>query len=265
MQYPVFVVAGQGPPLFILHGLFGSGDNWRSVVKPLTEHFTVYFVDQRNHGRSFWSDRHDLPSMKQDLHNLFLDFGIERAPVLGHSMGGKVAMLFALSHPELVESLIIVDMGMKEYPPHHTEVLAGLHTVDLARVESRQEAEKALGLHISDLATRQFLMKSLYRKQWYDGPGILDKETWEWRFNLAVLTKQYAHILESVELPGRHYDGPTVFIRGAKSKYVLDADWPSILPYFPKATLVTIPEAGHWVHADKPAEFVAAVQRFLGA
>ncbi len=258
-----FELVGQGPPIVVLHGLFGSGDNWRTVLKPLSQHYSLLFLDQRNHGKSFWDVRHDYPSLKQDLYDLLTQLGIEKATFLAHSMGGKAAILFALWFPEATERLIIVDMGIKKYTPHHSEIFAGLKNVDLTTLQSRQDADLLLSAHIKDHASRQLLLKGLQRVKEYDGPGILMGEHWGWRFNLAALEANYAHILESVEQPGRHYGGPTVFIRGAKSKYVLDGDWPGIQPYFPQAQLVTIADAGHWVHAEQPAAFLAAVQEFL--
>ncbi len=251
---PFAELVGQGPPLVVLHGLFGSGDNWRSVLRPLTERYNVIYVDQRNHGRAPHAPTHDYPSLAADLAELLDHQGWASATLLGHSMGGKTVMQFALTWPERVAALIVADMGMKAYSPHHRNELAGLHAVNLSQISTRQEADAALAEHVAELSTRQFFLKSLYRTE---------AGAFAWRFNLAGLQANYARILESVEQPGRHYAGPTLFIRGAKSKYVLDTDWPSILPYFPQAELVTIADAGHWVHAEQPAAFVAAVQDFL--
>lgn len=252
---PFVELVGQGPPLVVLHGLFGSGDNWRTVLRPLAERHTLAYVDQRNHGRGPHAPAHDYPTLAADLAELMDHHRWAQATLLGHSMGGKAVMQFALTWPARVQALIVADMGMKAYPPHHRNELAGLHAVDLSRIATRQQADAALAEHVAELSTRQFFLKSLYRPE---GGGFA------WRFNLPALEANYARILESVEQPGRRYDGPTAFIRGAKSKYVLDADWPGILPYFPRAELVTIADAGHWVHAEQPAAFLAAVQRFLG-
>lgn len=247
---------GSGPPLLVLHGLFGSGDNWRTVLKPLAEHYQVVFVDQRNHGRSFHSDVHTIHAMADDVHELARHYGWDAATLLGHSMGGKTAMAYALTWPESVAALVVVDMGIRAYRPHHEAVLAGLQAVDLSTISTRQEAEAALALHIAEASTRQFLLKSLMR---------LEAGGFGWKFNLGVLARDYVNILESLEWPGKQYMGPTLFLHGEESGYVKDADLPAIRVHFPQAVLESIAGAGHWVHADKPAEFVAAVQRFLGA
>jgi esterase len=247
---------GAGPPLLVLHGLFGSGDNWRTVLKPLAEHYQVVFVDQRNHGRSFHADVHTIRAMAEDVRELVQHYGWDAVTLLGHSMGGKTAMAYALTWPTEVRALVVVDMGIRAYRPHHDAVLAGLQAVDLSTITTRQEAEAALALHIAEASTRQFLLKSLMR---------LEAGGFGWKFNLSVLARDYVNILESLEWPGKQYAGPTLFLHGGESGYVKDTDLPAIRAHFPQAVLESVPGAGHWVHADKPAEFVAAVQRFLGA
>lgn len=245
---------GAGPPLLVLHGLFGSGDNWRTVLKPLAEHYQVVFVDQRNHGRSFHADEHSIRAMADDLRELVRHYGWEKVTLLGHSMGGKTAMAYALTWPEAIAALIVVDMGIRAYRPHHEAVLAGLQAVDLSRIDTRQEAEAALALHIAEASTRQFLLKSLMR---------VEAGGFAWKFDLDVLARDYVNILESLEWLGQQYMGPTLFLRGGESGYVKDIDLPAIRTHFPQAVLESVAGAGHWVHVDKPAEFVAAVQRFL--
>jgi pimeloyl-ACP methyl ester carboxylesterase len=247
-----FEKTGQGPALFILHGLFGSGDNWRTVAKPLAEHYTVYFVDLRNHGRAPHTATTSYPEMAADILALCEAEKLNKVSIIGHSMGGKVAMTFALNYPERMDQLIVADMGIRAYPPHHADILAGLHAVDLSTLTQRFEAEQILSGHITDKGIVQFLLKGLYRTD----------AGFAWRFNLDTLTRDYNNILSGVSA-SQPYDKPVLFIRGEKSNYVRDADFPAIQELFPLATLVTIADAGHWVHADKPQQFMQAVMQFL--
>lgn len=249
-----FEKLGNGPALFILHGLFGSGDNWRTVAKPLAQHYTVYFVDLRNHGRAPHTATTSYPEMADDLLGLMAAENLAKISIIGHSMGGKVAMTFALNHPEGVDQLVVADMGIRAYPPHHADILAGLHAVNLQALTQRHEAEQTLSGYIADKGIVQFLMKGLYRTD----------AGFAWRFNLHGLTRDYENILAGVSA-SQPYDKPVLFIRGEKSNYVRDADFAAIQDLFPLATLITIADAGHWVHADKPQPFMQAVQQFLHA
>ncbi len=250
-----FERVGNGEPLLILHGLFGSSDNWRTVAKPLTHHYTVYFVDLRNHGRSPHAATISYPEMADDVRQLMDDEGMVSASFLGHSMGGKVAMSFALSQPKRVQHLIVADMGMKRYHPHHADVLKALHAVDLNTTEQRLDAERIIRHYISDHSTEQFLLKGLYRPT---------ETTFAWRFNLPAITEQYDHILEAVGEGKQAYDKPVLFIRGERSNYINDAEFLHIQEAFPLAQLVTIKDAGHWVHAERPIPFMNEVLKFLG-
>lgn len=249
-----FKILGQGKPLIILHGLFGMLDNWQSVAKVLEHDFTLYLVDQRNHGKSPHTAQHSYKLMAEDLRDFMLREGIPQSNILGHSMGGKTAMQFALDFPEMVNKLIVVDMGVKRYDGGHDIIFDALQSVDVSLITNRQEAEIQLSKYIEDYGVKQFLLKNLTREP--DG-------SYRWKFNLMALFDNYdANILTNItsDFP---FDGETLFIRGAKSNYILDADWPQIQQLFPLATLATINDAGHWVHADQPAKLIELVRSFL--
>lgn len=252
---------GQGQPLIILHGLFGSSDNWLSIAKQLAEHFEVFLVDQRNHGLSPHSDSWDYQAMSTDLHELMLDHQIINPVLIGHSMGGKTVMQFAVEHPERIHKLIVVDIAPKYYPVHHREIIDALLSLNLNRIQSRKEAEEALSKTIPDFGTRQFLLKNLY---WLEQENEQEKKL-AWRFNLDVINKNLESVGEIVALNQQHCLVPTLFMRGATSTYILDNDTPFIKELFPNAELITIPSAGHWIHADQPAAFVESVIRFVQA
>lgn len=245
-------VLGEGQPFVILHGLFGYSDNWQSHALKLAQYFQVILVDQRNHGHSPWAETHTYDGMVDDLYTLCQDLKLENIILLGHSMGGKTAMHFTAKYEELVDKLIIVDMGIKSYPPHHTEIITGLKSLNLPEYSSRGQADKALQQSISSYSIRQFLLKNLY---W------VEKGKLAWRMNLEVLDKEMPQILQAFS-----YDDtlmlPTLFIRGAASNYILDEDYTSIKDIFIDAQIVTIEEAGHWVHAEQPEEFLNTVLSF---
>ncbi len=243
---------GEGQPLLILHGLFGSADNWQTLAKTFAEDFKVYLIDQRNHGHSPHSLEHTYDLMATDLYDLVAEEGIRDFALLGHSMGGKTILRFAQQYGFLIDKMIVADMGIKSYPPHHDEVFAGLFAVDVERCESRQQAEQRLSLHLTDAGTRQFLMKNLYWKE----PGKL-----AWRFNLQVLFDQRGEMMK--EIPPVNIDIETLFIRGGRSKYILDEDMPAIKALVPNATFDTIESAGHWLHAEEPQIFLDKCLAFL--
>lgn len=244
---------GKGPALIILHGLFGSLDNWVSHARQLSEHFSVYVIDQRNHGRSPHAPEWDYPTMAEDLADFMDQQGIFQAHLLGHSMGGKTVMQFAMYHPERIDHLVVADMAPKAYEPHHTQILESLIQLDLSALSSRSEAEKQLAKGIADPVIRQFLLKSLGRDA--------DKKL-RWKFNLEVIYEKYALILEAIELDFP-FEGPTLFLSGEQSTYVQAHDHDLIQEGFPGAQFEQMPQAGHWLHADRPAAFLAAVQAFL--
>jgi len=245
-------ISGEGKPLIILHGLFGSLDNWQTHARKLSEYFKVILVDQRNHGHSPWSDELSYELMATDLAELMDDLGIEKAYLLGHSMGGKTVMQFTEKYPERVEKLIVADIGFKQYPLHHQQIIAGMDAISATERNSRSAAEQLLSEYVPDAGTRQFIMKNLY---W------VDKTQLGWRFNLEVLKLEMHNILG--EIPLTECWVPTLFIRGGKSNYIVDNDISDIEEKYPDMQMVTIENAGHWVHAEAPEVFMNAVLEFL--
>ncbi len=242
---------GEGKPFVILHGLFGYSDNWQTHGKKLAEYYRVIMVDLRNHGHSDWSDDFSYELMMEDVKELCDDLDLKDIILLGHSMGGKTAMLFAQRYPELLEKLIIVDMGIKAYPMHHDHILAGLNAVDLSVLNTRSEAESMLAQHIDSPGVRQFLLKNIY---W------IEKGKMAWRMNIPVLEREMPVILGA--LPAEECFVQTLFIRGELSNYILDEDIPAIENAFPDSEIITIAGAGHWVHAEAPEPFMDAVLGF---
>jgi esterase len=242
----------QGAPLIILHGLFGTLDNWGGQVKTLAEHFQVFALDLRNHGRSPQSPAMDYSLMVQDLIAFMDRQQLDRIALMGHSMGGKVAMQMALDHPERITQLAIVDIAPVAYPPGHDDVFAGLNAIVLNQLASRREADQQLSKHIQDATVRQFLLKNLYR----------DEGKFRWRMNLEALQKNYPKLAQAPrsETP---YTGPTLFIKGGESDYIRDAHREVTLRLFPHAQAKVIAGAGHWPHAEKPPQFTRIVQRFF--
>lgn len=244
-------ILGEGQPLLILHGLFGHSDNWQTHAKKLAEYYQVILIDQRNHGHSDWSDAFSYDLLAEDLHELITDLGLQKIILLGHSMGGKTVMRYAQLYPEGIEKLIVVDMGVKAYPPHHTDILEGLSKVDLTVVKSRSEVEAILLPYVPVDGTRQFLMKNLYWKE---------KTQLAWRMNVPVLEREMEAILAAV--PSDEVMIQTLFIRGALSRYITDEDIPELEDQFPDSDVITVPNAGHWVHAEAPEAFINAVLEF---
>ncbi|MEM6344911.1 MAG: alpha/beta fold hydrolase [Bacteroidota bacterium] len=244
---------GNGPALIILHGLFGSLDNWVSHARQLADSYSVYLLDQRNHGKSPHDDQWDYETMADDLEAFMDQQGIYQAHLLGHSMGGKTVMQFAMHFPERIEKLIVADMAPKGYEPHHIEILETLINIDLANFENRQAVAAHMEASIPEMGVRQFLLKSLGR----DG-----QKQFRWKFNLPVIYQNYPKILEPIEL-AFPFDGPTLFLSGGKSNYVSPEEHELILEGFPEASFVVIPQAGHWLHADSPSEFLQEVRAFL--
>ncbi len=242
---------GEGDPLMILHGLFGFSDNWQTHAKKLAEYYRVILVDLRNHGRSDWSEEFSYEIMADDVLELCDDLGLEDLILVGHSMGGKVAMQVARKREELLEKLVIVDMGIKGYPMHHDHIIAGMKSVTLETISARREAEKQLEPYIDSEGIRQFLLKNMYWKE---------KGQLAWRMNLPVLEREMPNILSGFEAD--EIFTPTLFIRGEMSNYILDEDIPSLESQFPDMELITVENAGHWVHAEAPNEFLEALLGF---
>jgi pimeloyl-ACP methyl ester carboxylesterase len=245
---------GSGPPLLILHGLFGSHGNWTAVARRLGERRTVFALDLRNHGASPWDARMDYPAMAEDIAAFIAAHGIARPAILGHSMGGKVAMALALADPALVERLVAVDIAPVPRPPTHQEEAVAMRSLDLTGITRRADADALLRPRIADPAVRLFLLQNLV-----PGPDGL-----RWRLNLPAIIDNIDALGSFPEFPpGASYPGPTLVVRGALSNYVADADLPAFARLFPQYRLVTIPGAGHWLHAERFEEFLAAVTPFL--
>jgi len=245
---------GQGDPIIILHGLFGTLDNWQTVGKQLAENYMVYLVDQRNHGRSPHLDEITYPLMANDLRSFMENQWVHQAHVIGHSMGGKTAMQFALSYPDMVDKLIVVDIATEAYPGGHEQIFEALLSLDLTEVDSRSDAAAHLEqAGIQEAGIRQFLLKNLSRKK---------EGGYEWKMNLPAIHEHYQDILAAVE-SSEVYNDPTLFIRGGQSQYVNDDNWPAVLQLFPNAKLETVENAGHWVHAEAPEALLQHVTRFL--
>lgn len=246
---------GQGSPVIILHGLFGFSDNWQTIAKSLADHHLVVTPDLRNHGRSPHVPGHSYPEMAEDLKSFMETHWMFSAALVGHSMGGKVAMQLALSHPDFVERLVVVDIAPGQAEDKHSSIFEALIGMDLSKIATRQEAEAYLTERIPDNGTRQFLLKNITREA--DG-------RFAWKMNLPILWQHFDDILAPVSGLDP-FEKPALFIRGSRSGYIKDSDFPLIKSLFPQAEIATIEDAGHWVHADKPAELLKALTQFLNA
>jgi len=257
-----------GPPLIIVHGLYGSGDNWVSIARELSDRFEVYVVDQRNHGQSPHSEVHDYPSMREDLCDLMESQGIKKAVLIGHSMGGKTVMSFAETWPERVQALISIDIGPKSYrnlalasrsAANHPAIIDAMLELDLTQMKTREEIDQALGPRIGSGRVRGFLLKNIQREQ--DG-------SFGWRINLQALAANIDKIFEGMDREAIVARGgitgfPVLFISGANSDYIRVQDHQLLRDIFPTAGVVTIPGTGHWVHAEQPALLVKNIRYFL--
>lgn len=248
-----YKVYGQGEPVIILHGLFGTLDNWQTLARQLAENYSVFTLDQRNHGRSPHSDAHDYHSMAEDLRHFMESHWMFGASIIGHSMGGKTAMQFALDHPDMVKKLVVVDISPKAYPGSHHDIFDALLSLELDKMETRQEADRQLARLIHEEDIRLFLMKNLTRRK---------EGGYELKINLPVLHKHYEDVLAAVS--GDHpYEGPALFIKGGRSRHMQPGDEVLIKQLFPAAVIETIGHAGHWVHAEAPGDLLELVKNFL--
>ena len=240
--------------LAILHGFLGMGDNWKSLAKAWSKkNFSVHLIDQRNHGRSFWSPSFDYQLMAQDLLHWMDKQQIGQLSLLGHSMGGKTAMTFASENADRIDRLLIADISPRAYPPHHELILSSRAALGFNKIKNRKEADEALAVQIKELSTRQFLLKNLYWK---------NPEQLGLRVNIEVLQTKGTTIGKSLA-KNTVCKLPTLFLAGGNSQYILPEDHLLIKKHFPKAALVTIPKAGHWLHAENPLDFSKAVLQFL--
>ncbi len=244
---------GLGRAVVLLHGLFGSSDNWHFVALRLAENFHVFALDHRNHGLSPHSAEMNYPLMAADVEKFFVTRGLENAAVVGHSMGGKTAMQFALQFPQRVEKLVVADMAPREYAPAHGNIFTALLALDLPQYQTRQQIENALAPEIPNLGLRRFLLKNLGRNP---------AGEFFWKINLRDIAESYPHLRQPVSHP-EPFAKPALFIRGGKSKYINAEDEPLIHELFPQSQILTIAEANHWVHADEPEEFLHLLLDFL--
>lgn len=243
----------QGKSIIILHGLFGTLDNWATIAKVLAEKYIVYLVDQRNHGRSPHSDEFNFELMAEDLHEFIQTHNLHLPTILGHSMGGKTAMKFACKYPELLHNLIVVDIAPIFYPVHHHQILKGLYSLDFSKITSRSDAEEQLSKEIPIFSVRQFLLKNLYRK--------LDN-SYGWRMNLDAIAQNIEIIGHGLS-DNEKYEGKTLFIRGLNSDYIKDEHFDTIKHHFPNSSVFSIAKAGHWVHAEAPQLLTKQVLEFI--
>jgi len=247
-------IIGEGQPFLILHGFLGMGDNWKTLGNKFAENnYQVHLIDQRNHGRSFHDDKFNYEVLVEDLKQYCDHHQLNNVVLLGHSMGGKTAMLFATTYPEMVSKLIVADISPRFYPIHHDQILEGLSSLDFDALKSRTEADKVLSHYVSDFGTRQFLLKNLY---W------VEKGKLGFRMNLEVLKNNIAEVGEALPISNT-FSGDTLFLRGDKSEYIALNDTALIKMQFPNSTIETIENAGHWLHAENPDDFYDSVVGFL--
>ncbi|MGQ9366055.1 alpha/beta fold hydrolase [Azospirillum sp. A39] len=242
-----------GTPLLVLHGLFGSARNWQSIARQLGERHHVYALDLRNHGGSPWSDVMDYPAMAADLLRFLDDRGFARAAVVGHSMGGKAAMTLALQHPQRVERLVVVDIAPVAYTHTHAPYVAAMKAADLQGCSRRSEVDAQLADAVPDPALRAFLMQNL----------VQEHGRFRWRLNLDALAAGMTELIGFPDLGAARYDGPTLFVGGSRSDYITPDTAPAIAAAFPAARTAMLPDAGHWLHAERPEAFTAILEGFL--
>lgn len=248
-EYP-----GPGATIIIMHGLFGMLDNWHNVAKKLSERYRVFSLDLRNHGQSPHSDDMSFELMAGDLNKFMEEKSIPSASIMGHSLGGKVAMEFALQYPEKTENLVVVDIAPIKYKAGHTEIFEALFKLDISDEEKkRSDLDKELAEMIPEFSVRQFLLKSLERNP---------EGGYSWKFNLQVLYDQYDKLISGIA-DNRTYPGPALFIAGGNSPYIKKEHEGGIEKLFPNFRITTIADAGHWVHAEKPGELIEALDEFL--
>lgn len=249
-------IEGEGQPMLIIHGFLGMSDNWKTLGAQFAKlGYEVHMLDMRNHGRSFHSSNFSYQDMTTDVWEYCQAHQLKDVILLGHSMGGKIAMFFASQYPDIVSQLIVVDIAPKHYAPHHQDVMQALNAVTFYEGMNRKEVEDIISQYVTDAGTVQFLMKNVHRVT----PTLLG-----YRFNLEVFNANEHAIAE--ELPSTAtYSKNTLFIRGGNSDYILDSDFEAIKNHFPKAIIETIAGAGHWVHADKPNELLEKVSTFINS
>ncbi len=247
-------VEGSGKPFLIIHGFLGMSDNWKTLSTQFAaEGFEMHLLDMRNHGRSFHSDVFNYEVMVQDVLEYVNDKNLDKFILLGHSMGGKVAMNFACDYPERVGKLLVADISPREYAPHHQDVMEALNAVDFSAVTSRKEIEDMMSKYIKDFGTLQFLMKNVHR---------VTSDSFGFRFNLEAFNNDESVIGEALSLD-KKYSGKTLFLKGGRSKYIQESDYNDIQNHFPNSIIETVSNSGHWLHAENPNEFFIKVNDFI--
>ncbi|MCA3273609.1 MAG: alpha/beta fold hydrolase [Roseomonas sp.] len=249
------IEAGQGAPLVLLHGLFGSARNWGAVQKTLAHDYRVVALDLRNHGASPHAPDMDYAVQAADVAETLAALGIERAVVLGHSMGGKAAMMLALTRPGLIERLIIADIAPRPYPPALRAVVAAMQALPLHASLTRQEADQALRSAVPEVPIRSFLLQNLR----------FETTPPSWRIGLAQIAAAMPEIEDFAPPAGARFEGPALATAGALSPYIRTEDLAAFLALFPRISFVSIPRAGHWLHAENPEGFLAELRDFLSA
>jgi esterase len=244
---------GKGDPILILHGLFGNSDNWLPIARRLADDHLIYLADMRNHGKSPVDPVFTLDAMVEDVYEFINDLGLRTISLIGHSMGGMVAMNFAMEYAHRVDRMAIIDIAPRPYPVLHDDILRYLLELDLATLKSRHDADMRLSRRIPSRAVRQFLLKSLYRAE--DG-------RYKWHLNLPVIKKNLSEIRKGIMKPHRT-DIPVLFIRGEKSEYLKDTDAVQIPEIFSNARVETIQNASHWVHSEAPDEVYTCLKEFF--
>lgn len=245
---------GTGRPLIILHGLFGSSDNWLTIAKKFAQHYHVFLLDARNHGLSLWSDEHSYALMAADLAEFITEHNLQNSAIIGHSMGGKTLMHFVQTSNITISKMVVVDISPRYYAPHHQREIAALQPIDLSKLQSRQDADDAMALIIPETMVRQFLLKGLYRN---------DAGDFNWRFNIKTIANHIDNIGEA-QNKNTKVALEALFIRGANSSYYIsESDQELIQDIFTNSKIVTIPNAAHWVQAEQPEIFYEVVMQFL--
>lgn len=245
-------ILGSGQPLLILHGFLGMSDNWKTLGNKYAEGFEVHLIDQRNHGRSFHSNDFTYDLLVDDLKNYIAFHNLENCMLLGHSMGGKTAMQFALTYPELITKLVVADIAPKTYPAHHQYILKALSEVNFTTQKTRKDIEETLKQYINEIGVIQFLMKNVYRK---------DKQQLAYRFNLPILLEKYSEVVTTFNTQ-KTFDKPVLFLKGGHSNYITTEDTILINHNFPNAVIDTVSNSGHWLHAENPQEFYSKTMQF---
>jgi pimeloyl-ACP methyl ester carboxylesterase len=249
-----YSTSGSGPPLIVMHGLFGSSRNWHSQVRRFAPSYQVFAIDLRNHGQSFHSDEMNYTAMAGDVARLLDSLGLSGCRVLGHSMGGKVAMTLAILYPGLVSRMVVADIAPLAYYHHYDDLIEPILALELGSFETRTQVDHALRPHIPEDQLRAFLLQNLVR----------DATGWRWRINWRVIQRDMEALTGFAELPRDWFGNlPTLFIRGANSDYIDAAGVEVIERHFENAGVATIAAAGHWLHAEKPEEFSQLVLDFM--